>query len=85
MIARGILWGDDRWRLFAPFELVWAGGRAGRVAGQVVTGWTRASAAAGGALARWRERAALREDARDARVAAANRQMAGEGDRSRGS
>lgn len=76
MIARGILWGDDRWRLFAPFELVWAGGRAGRVAGQVVFGWTRASAAAGGALARWRERAALREEAREARVAATNRQMA---------
>jgi glycine/D-amino acid oxidase-like deaminating enzyme len=81
MIARGILWGDDRWRLFAPFELVWAGGRAGRVAGQIVSGWTRASAAAGGALARWRERAAKREDAREARVAAANRQMVGEGDR----
>jgi glycine/D-amino acid oxidase-like deaminating enzyme len=75
MIARGILWGDDRWRLFAPFELVWAGGKAGRVAGQVVSGWTRASAAAGGTLARWRERAALREEAREARVAAANRQM----------
>lgn len=80
MIARGILWGDDRWRLFAPFELVWAGGKAGRVAGQVVVGWTRASAAVGGAVARWRERAALREEAREARVAAANRQMAGEGD-----
>ncbi|MBN8974082.1 MAG: FAD-binding oxidoreductase [Rhizobiales bacterium] len=76
MIARGILWGDDRWRLFAPFELVWAGGKAGRVAGQVVFGWTRASAAAAGAVARWRERAALREVAREARVAAANRQMA---------
>jgi hypothetical protein len=85
MIARGILWGDDRWRLFAPFELVWAGGRAGRVAGQVVFGWTRASAAVGGAVARWRERAALRENAREARVAAANREMAaGEGERSRG-
>lgn len=75
MIARGILWGDDRWRLFAPFELVWAGGKAGRVAGQVVSGWTRASAAASGTLARWRERAVLREEAREARVAAANRQM----------
>ena len=75
MVARGIMWGDDRWRLFAPFELVWAGGRAGRVAGQVVSGWTRASAAVGGAVARWHERAAKREDAREARVAAANRQM----------
>ncbi|MGN6310922.1 MAG: NAD(P)/FAD-dependent oxidoreductase [Xanthobacteraceae bacterium] len=76
MIARGILWGDDRWRLFAPFELVWAGGKAGRIAGQVVFGWTRASSIVAGAVARWRERAALREEAREARVAAANRQMA---------
>ena len=32
LIARSILWGDDRWRLFSPFELVWAGGadRPGR-------------------------------------------------------
>jgi len=80
LIARGILWGDDRWRLFAPFELVWAGGRAGLVAGQIVAGWTRASAAARGALAHWRERAALRESAREARVAAANRQMGGNRD-----
>ncbi len=77
MIARGMFWGDDRWRLFAPFELVWAGGRAGRVAGQIVSGWTRASAAAAGARARWRERAEARETAREARLAAANRQMGG--------
>ncbi len=25
MIARSILWGDERWKLFSPFELVWAG------------------------------------------------------------
>ena len=32
LIARSILWGDERWRLFSPFELVWAGGhdRPGR-------------------------------------------------------
>ncbi|HEY8336630.1 MAG TPA: FAD-binding oxidoreductase, partial [Tardiphaga sp.] len=35
LIARGIVDGDDRWRLFAPFELVWAGGPTGRVAGHV--------------------------------------------------
>ena len=33
LIARSILWGDERWRLFSPFELVWAGGATGRVAG----------------------------------------------------
>src|SRR5262245_28334642 len=33
LVARSILWGDERWRLFSPFELVWAGGPTGRVAG----------------------------------------------------
>ena len=36
LIARSILWGDERWRLFSPFELVWAGGATGRVAGHVI-------------------------------------------------
>ena len=36
LIARSILWGDERWRLFSPFELVWAGGRTGRIVGQAV-------------------------------------------------
>lgn len=31
MIANAIIDGDDRWRLFVPFELIWAGGVAGRV------------------------------------------------------
>ena len=30
LIAGAIVDGDDRWRLFQPFELVWAGGRLGR-------------------------------------------------------
>ena len=33
VIARSILWGEERWKLFSPFELVWAGGATGRVAG----------------------------------------------------
>lgn len=57
LIARSILWGDDRWRLFSPFELVWAGGPTGRVAGQLVGLWARGSSAAAGMLARYRERA----------------------------
>ena len=36
MIARAILEGDDRWRLFSPYELVWAGGRSGRAAAQAL-------------------------------------------------
>jgi glycine/D-amino acid oxidase-like deaminating enzyme len=74
LIAQSILWGDDRWRLFAPFELVWAGGTTGRVAGHAVGIWGRGSSAAAGALARYRERARARETIREARLAEANRQ-----------
>jgi glycine/D-amino acid oxidase-like deaminating enzyme len=74
LIARSILSGDERWRLFSPFELVWAGGMTGRVAGFTVGMWERASAATAGALARYRERARAREGIREARLAAANRQ-----------
>src|ERR1700690_486846 len=54
LIARSILWGDERWRLFSPFELVWAGGTTGRVAGHVIGMWGLGSSAAVGALARYR-------------------------------
>jgi glycine/D-amino acid oxidase-like deaminating enzyme len=74
LIARSILWGDERWRLFSPFELVWAGGPAGRVAGYVVGMWGRGNAGAAGVLARYRERARIRERIREARLAKANRQ-----------
>src|SRR6202035_2984039 len=74
LIARSILWGDERWRLFSPFELVWAGGPTGRVAGYVVGMWGRGSSAAAGALARYRERARAQERIREARLAEANRQ-----------
>jgi glycine/D-amino acid oxidase-like deaminating enzyme len=74
LIARSILWGDDRWRLFSPFELVWAGGATGRVAGHLIGLWGRGSSAAAGALARYREGARSRERIREARLAEANRQ-----------
>jgi hypothetical protein len=35
LIARGIVEGDETWRLFAPYDLVWAGGTLGRVLVQV--------------------------------------------------
>jgi glycine/D-amino acid oxidase-like deaminating enzyme len=76
LIARSILWGDERWRLFSPFELVWAGGTTGRVAGYVVGLWGRGSSAAAGVLARHRERARAQERLREARLAEANRQAA---------
>jgi glycine/D-amino acid oxidase-like deaminating enzyme len=74
LIARSILWGDERWRLFSPFELVWAGGPTGRIAGQVIGMWARGSSAAAGALARYRERMRTQERIREARLAEANRQ-----------
>src|SRR6202790_2619457 len=74
LIARSILWGDERWRLFSPFELVWAGGPTGRVAGHLVGMWGRGSAAAARARARYRERAQAGERIREARLLEANRQ-----------
>ena len=35
LIARAIVDGDQTWRQFTPFELVWAGGVVGRAAGQI--------------------------------------------------
>jgi len=74
LIAQSILWGDDRWRLFSPFELVWAGGSTGRAVGHAVGAWTRGASAAAGALAHYRERARVQEGVREARLAKANRQ-----------
>jgi hypothetical protein len=76
LIARSILWGDERWRLFSPFELVWAGGMTGRAAGQLIGLWERGSSAAAGAFARYRERLREQERIREARIAEANRQAA---------
>jgi gamma-glutamylputrescine oxidase len=40
LIAGAITDGDDRWRLFWPYELVWAGGALGRAVRHVVS-WSR--------------------------------------------
>ncbi|WP_315831476.1 FAD-binding oxidoreductase [Bradyrhizobium prioriisuperbiae] len=71
LIAGGILHGDDRWRLFSPFELVWAGGHLGKIAGQAVITWSRGRATAAGILARYREGARARARAQEARAIAA--------------
>ncbi|MBI3699957.1 MAG: FAD-binding oxidoreductase [Afipia sp.] len=85
LVARSILWGDDRWRLFSPFELVWAGGTAGRVAGQAFLSFSRKKSAAMGLLSRVRERsqarAVARERAREIRLAKAKARV--EADRER--
>ena len=74
LIARSILWGDERWRLFSPFELVWAGGRTGRVAAHLIGMWGRGVSAAAGTLARYREGVRAKERVREVRLAKANRQ-----------
>jgi gamma-glutamylputrescine oxidase len=40
LIASAVVEGDDRWRLFSSYELVWAGGPWGRAAAQVLF-WAR--------------------------------------------
>ena len=40
LIARAVADGDQTWRQFTPFELVWAGGVLGRATGQIYY-WTR--------------------------------------------
>jgi gamma-glutamylputrescine oxidase len=65
LIARAIVEGDDTWRLFLPYELVWAGGRAGRAifAAATLWSWRRETARARRARAR-AERAERRRRAK---------------------
>jgi glycine/D-amino acid oxidase-like deaminating enzyme len=57
LLARAITEGDQTLRLFAPYELVWAGGPLGRAAAQVFYWGTRIHERARGLLARRREQA----------------------------
>jgi len=71
LVTQGMLAGDERWRLFSPFELVWAGGTAGRIAAQAVYGWSRGAAGVAATVSRLRERAKTRELERQRRAAVA--------------
>ncbi len=71
LVTQGMLAGDERWRLFSPFELVWTGGTAGRIAAQAVYAWSRAAAGAAARISRLREGARTREQERQRRAAAA--------------
>ena len=79
LVARGLVDGDDTWRLFAPYELIWAGGLCGRAAVQLAYGAHRVSEAIAmrNAARREAERSdgagtarALKEQTRAAAVAA---------------
>jgi glycine/D-amino acid oxidase-like deaminating enzyme len=64
LIARGIIDGDETWRLFAPYELVWAGGVLGRALAQGIYWGTRPLERIEQEAARYRSRARARKDAR---------------------
>ena len=64
LIARAVVEGDDAWRLFLPYELIWAGGAAGRAAAQIGIWWGRATSEAKARQARRREAEAAQEPAR---------------------
>ena len=56
LVARGIVDADQTWRLFAPYELVWAGGRLGRALVQTAY-WVREAVDSGAqVVSRRRER-----------------------------
>jgi glycine/D-amino acid oxidase-like deaminating enzyme len=67
MIARAILEGDDRWRLFSSYELVWAGGAFGRAAAQTSLWAMQARDAVAERISRYRDRARREADARHAK------------------
>ncbi len=64
LIARGIVENDETWRLFTPYELVWAGGRLGRLLAQGLYWGSRPVARVEEGLARYREQARARKAAR---------------------
>ena len=67
IIARAILEGDDRWRLFSPYELVWAGGGFGRVAAHAILRSIQVRDALKDRIARYRDRARREADERHAK------------------
>jgi glycine/D-amino acid oxidase-like deaminating enzyme len=73
IISRAIVDGDDSWRLFLPFEMIWSGGRAGRVAAQIGYLWSRARLGFKARRARDREAATQQTGAAPARIAARRR------------
>ncbi len=67
IIARAILEGDDRWRLFSPYELVWTGGGFGRVAAHAILRSIQVRDALKDRIARYRDRARREADERHAK------------------
>jgi gamma-glutamylputrescine oxidase len=55
LIARAVVEGDDTWRCFLPFELVWAGGWVGRTVVRATNWWCHQGEAVVSLAARRRE------------------------------
>lgn len=76
LIARGIVEKEDTWRMFAPYELVWAGGKLGRILAQGLYWGSRPVTRVEEGLARYREyaraRRQVRRDRRAAKAAKSN-------------
>jgi len=68
IVARAIVEGDRTWEAFAPFSLVWAGGRLGRAAKQASAWSGRARGLAGAIMSRRREVKRLKAEAHAAQV-----------------
>ncbi len=64
LVARGIVDGDQSWRLFAPYELVWAGGVVGRMLAQGIYWGRRPIEQIEQRVARYRAGARARKSAR---------------------
>jgi len=60
LVARAIAESDATWQAFLPYELVWAGGIAGRMVTQATLSWWQTSEAIAASLARRREALQLR-------------------------
>jgi glycine/D-amino acid oxidase-like deaminating enzyme len=67
LVARGVVDGDQTWRLFAPYELVWAGGILGRIVAQGIYWGTRPIERLEQEVAQYRARVRARKDARAGR------------------
>lgn len=67
LVARGLVENDQTWRLFAPYELVWAGGMLGRILAQGVYWGTRPIDRVKQDVARYRANVRARKDARTSR------------------
>jgi glycine/D-amino acid oxidase-like deaminating enzyme len=66
LVARGIVEKDQTWRMFAPYELVWAGGKLFRTVAQTMYATARPMVSMREALARRRERRRKRRQAKAA-------------------